>query len=387
MPKLFLSKGDIKDNAELFSFVNNSMESSSGRAKFTSILPKIYKKDYNPAADTFILRTENDEWLAVLPVFYNYISISGFDISAAFTGRIIKSRITNSSVNLNSIYDIMIKDILSKHTDIAFMSANKSEASGLSFYRGGEKIFIRVSKPSLSPVNKVVANITTKVQPIDENNALLIEEADKMYKSRLMSVQRPEEKLFDIFSSWGGRAYSVFKSNNFSGYFVLSLSGDVVYEICSADPSDFAEVVAAVFNVSSRSSVTFSMPEFATHENEYLLSVCDKYSIADCANINILNYKNVLTACLSLKAQTDKLHNGEAVFLIHGFAGPEKLNIKIEDSVITVESTNKPFDIELSASAATEIFFAPKSVKRKSLPANINGWFPLPLFISEIDEV
>ena len=103
---------------------------------------------------------------------------------------------------------------------------------------------------------------------------------------------------------------------------------------------------------------------------------------------NVLCYKRVLRACLLLKARDFPLADGSLTFAIDGYDARECLRITVEGGRPRVEAVGEEAGesaLPLSHAQAMELFFAPWSRLRQTLPAFAAGWFPLSLYVPAVD--
>ena len=89
-----------------------------------------------------------------------------------------------------------------------------------------------------------------------------------------------------------------------------------------------------------------------------------------------------------LKARDFPLADGSLTFAIDGYDARECLRITVEGGRPRVEAVGEEAGgsaLPLSHAQAMELFFAPWSRLRQTLPAFASGWFPLSLYVPAVD--
>jgi hypothetical protein len=102
---------------------------------------------------------------------------------------------------------------------------------------------------------------------------------------------------------------------------------------------------------------------------------------------SLLCYRRVLEACLKLKTTYATLAEGSLTVLIHGRAGDEQLEIKVEGGNVSVLPTDKTPEVELEHLEAMNYFFTQACYLRDTAPAAAQSWFPAPLWSYSTDAV
>ena len=88
---------------------------------------------------------------------------------------------------------------------------------------------------------------------------------------------------------------------------------------------------------------------------------------------------------INLRCAVSPVCDGEITVKIHGFAGEEKLRIAVMGGKAEVTAFTGDCDVEFTHKQAMNALFALVSEERRALPAAVNTWLPLPLFVPEVD--
>ena len=171
------------------------------------------------------------------------------------------------------------------------------------------------------------------------------------------------------------------------GYCIKN-SGNVLTEVQSVRDEDFMELVLSVYGYIGGPYSICLLP----HQTAYLAAlslVAENMSLTYAMHFNILNYRLVTEAFLALKLTYTTLPDGELSFLIHGYAGDERIRVSVKDGESIVETIPEtvPVDFELSHLEAMEFLYSPICPRRDSSCDLAKLWFPLPLCMYCADKV
>ena len=169
-----------------------------------------------------------------------------------------------------------------------------------------------------------------------------------------------------------------------AGYF-LAKDGNDVPEIDCAAPEHAAGVLCACYAFLQQERLSLHVPFHAQAMFDLLGDVAERASIESTECYNVLCYERVLRACLELKAQRVPLADGAITFAIQGYAGPERLRVAVSGGKPEVAPAAEGEALPLTHRQAMNLFFGPWSPERLRLPAFAAGWFPLSLFVPEVD--
>ncbi len=168
----------------------------------------------------------------------------------------------------------------------------------------------------------------------------------------------------------------------FAGYFLATGS---VSEIDCVSPDHAGGVIAACFAFMGKPALDFFIPPYSRTMLDALSDLSEGMVLTVTENYCVLNYERVARACLELKSQLVPLCDGELFLGIDGFAGKESLRVSVSGGKPSVEKAEPGKGISLSHRKAMELLFGPFSQERYALPAFAQNWFPLPLFVPEVD--
>lgn len=118
---------------------------------------------------------------------------------------------------------------------------------------------------------------------------------------------------------------------------------------------------------------------------DLLGDVAERASIESTECYNVLCYERVLRACLELKAQRVPLADGRDHVCHPGLCragAPARRRVRGKPEVAPAAEGEA---LPLTHRQAMNLFFGPWSPERLRLPAFAAGWFPLSLFVPEVD--
>ena len=220
---------------------------------------------------------------------------------------------------------------------------------------------------------------------IGPEDAAALEAIRAMTERQASHPLRPQEKLYDVLNTWESQVCVVDgPQGGIAGYF-LAKDGNDVPEIDCAAPEHAAGVLCACYAFLQQERLSLHVPFHAQAMFDLLGDVAERASIESTECYNVLCYERVLRACLELKAQRAPLADGAITFAIQGYAGPERLRVAVSAGKPEVAPAAGGEALELTHRQAMNLFFGPWSPERLRLPAFAAGWFPLSLFVPEVD--
>jgi hypothetical protein len=131
----------------------------------------------------------------------------------------------------------------------------------------------------------------------------------------------------------------------------------------------------------------YQIPHHDTDIADAIFPYAETSSTEPELGFNILDYQRVLSLMLKLKATYEPLLDGETVVEIEGYARTERLKIKVESGVPTVEATDEAPEATFSHLSAMHAFFIDNAPEKKELSPVVRSWLPLPIYIYHADNV
>jgi hypothetical protein len=174
--------------------------------------------------------------------------------------------------------------------------------------------------------------------------------------------------------SWTGDLYAVLKNGAFIGALQESNEHRALGEVLLNDEKDLPAVIKKWFLLHPDvASTQLTVWPFEHERIRLLENIAEDMSIGICQMVNILHFKNVLRALLTLNARCRTLENGSVSMRIDD----ETLRLTVQDGVVSVEDTQDAPDITMDKMSAQRLFFLPTRFLLPG-PQALKNWLPLP---------
>jgi len=114
----------------------------------------------------------------------------------------------------------------------------------------------------------------------------------------------------------------------------------------------------------------------------FIQRFAEKWQLSDNEMIHVINWRRVVSALLSLKADCQPLSDGRFVFEVEN-AG--RYALEVRGHQVRVTDTADAPDMVMTQQKAVEFFFSPYTVMMGVSP-NLKSWLPLPFGMYPADE-
>ena len=202
----------------------------------------------------------------------------------------------------------------------------------------------------------------------------LLDEAIEIINLQKVHVARRADELIKVYRARWREPIGVFRNGEFWGSFAYG-EGGIKY-IALRGYADFAEMVYEFMQAKNLTTLPYDAPDYDKTLMKNCMQNCSSFAIGNPANFKIIHFDKVVKAFLQLKADNEKLCDGEITLDSDLFG---KYRITLKDSVATVE----PFDGEAKYQLkGYEIYdflfnFTPNSYGEYD--AAVSAWLPLPI--------
>lgn len=353
---------------------------------FISLLPKLYKKQYKPCENNFIVK-ENDKVKATVGLFYSNISVCGKNIKCGGIGNVAVTQDSRSKGYMIDCMNMAIEDMKRNKADLSLLGGQRQRYGYFSFEPSGVCCNFSVNKKNIKHCFGENSKCGLNIKELDPENRNELEQIDKLFRAEHYYVEHDIDMLYDIMCSWRAKTYVMEKNAVVKGFFSVSKGNDSIKNYRAVDKQSLKELVLAVFETVDASSLTFNTPMFYKQAVEFFTNVAEHSTLSHSACYTVLNFENVCSAFLELELKNKKLCDGKIVLLIHGFNGDENLEFKVQEGKATVRKTDKTHDLEFSHNEAMRLLFSLFSNERNNLPPEVQQWLPFSLYFYHCDSV
>lgn len=383
--ELYYGRGKDEDNKKLIAFLDEVFfcEEDDDR-DFLHLLPKCYKDQYRPAYNNFVVQDENGEFRSAIGSFYNDMTVADEHFKTCCIGNVAVGKEYRGKGYMKELLKMSIDAMIENDTDIAYLGGQRQRYGFFGFETAGTSYGFGFSVKALkhSFGNMPSGLVATR---LEEGDLESIKNIEKLYSKIPVMSNRPLESYYDILGSWRDETYILTKDGEFIGYYIFNHSKDTLYEWDAIDTKYFPNLVMSAVENTDHKGVTLAVAPFEPEKMDFCTKNADGHRINNCEMILVYHFKKSIRAYLKAKSSYAKLCDGEMTVLIHGINGDEKMRITVKDNVTSVEDFDGTPEFELDHHTATRIFFSNFVSDRAVLPANLQQWFPLGLYLSSSD--
>jgi len=378
--KGFGTKNDDKELVETLNEVFFSEEDID----FLFLLPKLYKEQYNPAENNIILK-EDGVIKAAVGCFPIDVTAAGRKLRVMGIGNVAVTKDCRRKGYMIDLMNMALEHMIAEGYDYSLLGGQRQRYEYFGYVPAGSGVNFTINKGNISRIRNGNTETGFTYEAVDENDKETLAKIKALYDKSPFCAERKEESMFDILCSWGCRPYAVYCGGEFKGYFVMKKS--YIAEIKAVNTEDLLDIFLCIMKVSENESVSFTAPVYDTETCDFMSKRACGMSLCNVEQLNIFNYANFIEAFLAIKAERMNLCSGTLNVLVHGYAKDEKLAITVEGKSVTVAETDAAPDVELDNLEAIAFFAGQYAVKRLSLPAFAQNWFPVDFYMYGEDNV
>lgn len=382
---LYYGRGKDEDNKKLIAFLDEVFFTNDVHGRdFLNLLPKCYKDQYRPAYNNFVVQDEKGDFRAAIGSFYNDMTVGGEYIKACCIGNVAVGKAYRSMGYMIELMEMSVEDMRKNGVDVAYLGGQRQRYGYFGFESSGTSFKYGFSRNAYRHSLKAVPS-GFEIEELKADDAQSIADIDKLYSRLPVRSNRKPESYYDVLCSWRDIPYILKKDGEFVGYFVLNDTRENVAEFDVVDPAYLPNLVAAVMEKTESYNVNFTVAPFETEKRRFFDENSDGFSVGGCEMILVYDFEKFIRASFKAKSGCAKLCDGVMTVLIHGKNGDEKLKIEVQNNEVKVEKFDGETELEMDHHKATRVFFSNLEADRAELPANIQQWFPLHVFLSPSD--
>ncbi len=381
---IYFGRGTVEMFDDYMDFINYVFGFNGNSSDFKKLLPKLYKYEYEPAVSSYVA-LENGKLKAAVGAFDHDISVCGVYLKTRGIGNVAVHPYTRGSGYMKKLMNMALDDMVTDGVALSVLGGRRQRYNYFSYDKLGQAVSMSFNDDNMRHTFGKGRTHSIKFRQLKASDSDIIDQIKKLSESEDFYAIRDTEKYFEILSSWKQKVYVGFENDSFIGYAVMN--GSSVNELLLTDESKIAEFACALYDHLGASSMQIKIPVFMPEYIDALIRICEFYDTEPCKSFSVLNYKEVITAFMMLKATYTDMPDGSMVIDIDGKASREKLRLTVCDGNISVDYCDDEADITLSHLEAMNLLFASVSVAREKLPTFAKIWLPLPIYLYSSDAV
>lgn len=383
----YAGRGDVTMYDEYMALINAAFEFKNDESGFLGLLPRLYKHEYDPCAQNYVVRDTKGRLKAAVGAYDGTAVVCGATLKTRGIGNVCVIHDARREGYMKLLMDMAIGDMVHDGVDFSALGGRRMRYRYFSFDVAAAEYRFRLDKPDLEHYFGPTDFSRFAFNEITSPDAPELDEMYSLFKSQpLYSLRGGRVSFYDTLRTWRERVFAArdAETGRFAGY---SVGQNNICELMLTDEGYLDDYMRCYMKSQQLDSLYVTLPyyrkRFATRLTDYAAEVI----FGNSEQFTILNFKNVIAAFLRLAGTEAILADGAVTMLIHGRAGDENLEIEVKGGEIAVEPTKKAPDYEFTHVEAIDALFAAVSVRREKLPAAVRSWLPLPLFSYHVDGV
>lgn len=348
---------------------------------FISILPKLYKKEYDPCSHNIVI-CEDSEITAAVGLYPLTLEAAGERLSGIALGNVAVSDKMRSKGYMSALMRRAVEATASY--DFVVLGGLRQRYERFGFYRVGYDVNFTVTRKNAESMLRELPEYPKAfVTEVRADDTTALDGIFALSQSSRLHALRKREMLFDILSSWSNSVYAIVSDGEIRGYFTRE--NDCIYELTLSSFEYLGGTLMALLD--GKDSIKICVPSVDT-EMIFRLSAISEQQQTDCWEMFRINsFAKVTRALLRLEAESTKLPDGDIAVKIHLDDGrTEHFELYIRNGVVGVDcNTSKPAELELDEKDASELFFARFCRRREELSAPVRVWLPIPITVRRAD--
>lgn len=379
-----------RGNAEMYDdymdFINYVFGFNGSEQDFKKLLPKLYRPEDDPAANSYVA-AENGRLKAAVGAYELDVSVGGELLHTRNIGNVAVHPYARSKGYMRRLMNNAVDDMVRDGIDYSALGGKRQRYNYFSYDPVGVNVSLTFNADNIRHRFGSPRDFAMRVSCVSDDDKETLDLIYELYRTLPFYGIRKRERLLDILSSWSSSVFCAYDGDDFVGYAVVNCDG--VNEIVVKNEKRLPELVGALFDTLGREELVVNLPQFMPGYIEELCRIAEEYSIKPEKSFTVLNYERTVRAFMSLKAKTlaSPLPDGELTLLIHGKGGDENITLRASNGDADVRATSLAPDLELEHLDAMNLLFAPICPARDRLAPFAGVWLPLPLYLYPADAV
>ncbi len=386
MVDFYEGPGNQKDYQHSLDFLNDVFFSEEENPRnFLSLLPKLYKKEYNHCEDNLIVSVDG-QWKGAVGLYFDRVEVMGNKLICGGIGNVAVDKNCRGEGYMQNCMQQAMDRLIARDADYSVLGGQRQRYGYFSFAPAGHVHNFIFSAPNLKHIYGSDYKSELTAHKVNESDTESIEFIKELYGSNPDKFLRPENKFYDYLISWRQIPY-IFKIGDTPvGYCVFLYDMSAITEIKAIDTKNFKKLLAAALILSTKKEIRLEIPAYEKEYIDFLSQIAESHSLNHSSSLTILNWKRFVKAYFELKASYTKMCDGEMSFLIHGYKRDESFTICVNNGEVTFSDEIKN-PLELTHHEAVALFFSLYSAKTYDIPSDVASWFPLHWYIHPADKV
>lgn len=384
--KVEFLKAQNEDFDELVDFINYVFSHDGGGTDFPSLLPKLYRKEYNQTKNHYIVK-ENGKIKAVVGAFPMELDVLGKRLSVSGIGSVAVHPYSRGCGYMKKLMNMALDDMKKQGVHMSCLGGKRQRYEYFGYAFCGQKAYFTINNENVRHKLSGYLNKEMVFKEVKETDFEVIDAAYDLYNEGKIKIIRDKSSFFHLLKSWNFNIYAIYKAESFIGYIVLDKENHYISELVVQHDEDYLTVLANYINSKELNNINLEIPIWEKTKIKQLNEFAEDITLHHSYQFNILNYEETIDQLLKFKASYSDLKDGMMRFEVLEYG---KFEICINNKEISVNRIEGECDVLLSHIEAMQLFFSPFGqhlVDDELFNHLIHSWFPAPLFMPTQDKV
>lgn len=387
---IYAGRGNASMYDDYLDFINYVFGFNGREQDFPKLLPKLYGRADDPAANSYVL-TENGKLKAAVGAFDHSMTVCGRELKCRSIGNVAAHPYAKSRGFMKRLMNMAVEDMVHDGIVMSTLGGRRQRYNYFSYEKSGTTYRFTVNPDNMRHTygSDRSARHRFDIRVVKADDSASLDAIESLLARQQYVPVRPRARLYDILRSWKMVPVALWEEDRFAGYAVLRDNAVTEWLMVEESAEEIADAIICLFDWKGASGMTFKLPAFAPAYIEVLYPLAEGYAMEINESYSVLNFTAVADAFLALKATYADLPDGKLTLLIHGRAGDERITLTVEGGKTAVRPADEGEmpDAELGHLEAINLLFSAFCPARDRLPDHARLWLPLPIWMYAADEV
>lgn len=364
---------EARDMDGIIDFINMVFSMLRVPHNFEKMLPKVYAGETRKA-EIHLLAEEEERLCGCLAMYEFPLRVGSETLRVGYMGSMAVHPRVRGQGTMGELMRRQTLRGIEMGMDMLVLGGQRQRYERHGYTPAGATITYSVNAAN---VRHALADVQTEGVLVRPMEARDVPTAFALYSQQAVTGARTQENFLDALVSYENKAYAIEREDTLIGYLVASPDAQRISELVVCDPAWILVTLKAWLQQMGVRLVRVEAAPYDEVLNRTLAPISEAYTIAPNCMLQVVNVPRVLKAYMQLKAQSEPLGDGQ--FRL-GYGERGVFEIRVQQGEVSVEPTQEPADVTLTALEAMHLIFDYNSfgAPKAEAPA---GWFPLPFHI------
>ncbi|MBR5519135.1 MAG: GNAT family N-acetyltransferase [Clostridia bacterium] len=389
---LEIRRGTAADFDEIIDFIDFVFSKNGSPHDFPAMYPNLYLRT-DESMRNLVNLYEDGKIIGSVLAHERVLSVAGKELKVVGIGNVAAHPRMRGKGIMTKLMTHIVDEMKKDGVAISMLGGKRSRYNHFGYEVGGAGYGLRFGDEEVEPIygKEIADKYTFRAFTADDKE--LASACKAIYETQNVHFLYNDDAFVLRFFDWSGRTpYAAYNTaGELIGYIALGPQGRQrsICEHAFVSGIDAAEALAA-FAIHTQGDLRVTVRDWEMVDFSKLIRVGSIHSFGPTEMWNILDWKAVLEAFLTIKAAYANLENGSMVVEV---LEQGKWEITVDGSAVTVVDSDKTADLTFSALDSVYAMTGPQPMALigydhpEAVLRMARSWFPLPLVSIEADRV